>query len=175
MLHVAILRRVRAGQEAEFERIIGEFFREAAAVPGVEGAYLLRPASDKAPREYGVLRSFASEAEMEAFYASPLYQRLNDALRPVVEGEPQRRPLHGLEAFFRGNNPPPPRWKMALLTWIGVTPLVYGAGMLVQAAVGSCPRFVVVMITTLPVVAALAWVVMPALTSIFKGWLGGKR
>jgi antibiotic biosynthesis monooxygenase (ABM) superfamily enzyme len=170
MIHVAILRKVRPGQEAEFERIVGEFFREAATVPGVEGAYLMRPAGDKVPREYGVLRSFASEAEMEAFYASPLYQRLNDALRPVVEGEPQRRPLHGLEAFFRGNNPPP-RWKMFLLTWLGVTPLVYGFGMLVQAAVGSWPRFVVVALTTLPVVATLAWVVMPALTSVFRRWL----
>src|SRR6266850_1318080 len=110
MLHVAILRKVREGREADFEAMTERFFRDAEAVPGTTGAYLLRPASNANPREYGIVRSFDSEDDMRAFYDSPRFRRFEEELRPLMESEPRRTTLHGMEAFFpRGA---PPRWKM---------------------------------------------------------------
>jgi hypothetical protein len=43
LVHVAILRKVRKGREAEFEAKLTAFFEEAARQPGVCGAYLIRP------------------------------------------------------------------------------------------------------------------------------------
>jgi quinol monooxygenase YgiN len=91
MIHAAILRRVREGREAEFEAIIARFFREAKSDPATTGAYLLRPASDANPREYGILRSFPSEADMNAFYDSPRFRKLEEDLAPLMEGEARRR------------------------------------------------------------------------------------
>ncbi|MGE5524600.1 MAG: antibiotic biosynthesis monooxygenase [Rhodospirillaceae bacterium] len=171
MFHVAILRKVRAGQEAEFEARIAQFFRKAAEQPGVCGAYLIRPITGTSSREYGILRSFKSEEDMRRFYGSPVYHEWAAAVRPLVEGEPQRRELHGLEAFFRAPGPPPPAWKMALVTWIGVNPAVYIFAHAVPAVFGELPMLASLLLVNAFVVASLTWFFMPILTRLFSRWL----
>jgi antibiotic biosynthesis monooxygenase (ABM) superfamily enzyme len=169
VLHVATMRRAREGREAELEAMLERFIREAEGDPLSTGAYLLRPSSDADPREFGIVRSFRDEKDMRAFYDSPRFHRWDEEIRPLTEGEAIRKPLHGMEAFFpRGA---PPRWKMALLTWIGVTPLVYAFGKLVPMLTGPLPEPVGLMIVTASVVATLAWVIMPFLTRTLAGWL----
>lgn len=171
MVHVAIMRIVRPGREREFEALIGKFFEEAARQPGVCGAYLIRPIAGSQTREYGILRSFRNQEDKERFYASDLYRRWNEAVAPLVEGGPERRELHGLEAFFHGHALPPPRWKMALLTWIGVSPAVYIFSNAIPAVVGDLTPLAMLLIVNAFVVASLAWGFMPLLTKIFKAWL----
>ena len=171
MVHVAIMRVVRAGHEREFEALIQKFFEEAARQPGVCGAYLIRPIIGSHSREYGILRSFHGNEERTRFYASDLYRRWNEAVAPHVEGGPQRRELHGLEAFFHGASTPPPRWKMALLTWIGVTPAVYIFSNAVPAVFGHMPMLVSLLVVNAFVVASLAWFFMPLLSKVFRSWL----
>jgi antibiotic biosynthesis monooxygenase (ABM) superfamily enzyme len=172
MVHVAIMRSVRPGREREFERLVQQFFEEAAKQPGVCGAYLIRPFAGVQSREYGILRSFASDEDRERFYTSKLYVDWNEAVAPLVEGPPQRKELHGLEAFFRGGDAaaPPPRWKMAILTWVGVNPAVYVFSNGIPALV-DLPMLPGLLLVNAFVVGSLAWVLMPALTKIFAGWL----
>lgn len=176
MTHVAILRRVRAGCEAEFERALDDFFREALAEGATSGAQLIRPLPGATDRVYGVLRSFPGEHERDAFYASALFQRWNERVRPLVEeGAADRREFHGLEAFFRATAPAggPPAWKLAVTTWVGVTlvtslviptlgPVLggWGLGFLVSNA-----------LLNVVIVATLTWVVMPILTRWVARWL----
>jgi len=171
LVHVAILRTVRQGREGEFEAKITAFFGETARQPGLCGAYLIRPVSGSNSREYGILRTFQSEADMERFYDSEMYGRWQEDIRPLVEGEPQRRQLHGLEALFRGSNAPPPRWKMALLTWVGVNVAVYLVNTALAAMFGQLPMLAGFLIGNALVVASLTWIFMPALTRIFRTWL----
>jgi antibiotic biosynthesis monooxygenase (ABM) superfamily enzyme len=163
------VRKVRPGREAEFEAMLERFIQDAERDPLTSGAYLLRPATGGDPHEYGILRSFANEEDMRAFYDSPRFRRWDEEVRPLTEGESKRQALHGMEAFFpRGA---PRRWKMALLTWIGVTPLVYAFGKLVPMVTGPLPAPVGLMIVTACVVATLAWIIMPFLTRTLAGWL----
>ncbi|MDB5902567.1 MAG: hypothetical protein JWM26_1445 [Betaproteobacteria bacterium] len=171
MVHVAIMRVVRPGREREFEALIQKFFEEAARQPGVCGAYLIRPIVGSLSREYGILRSFHSEEDRDRFYGSDVYRDWNDAVAPLVEGGPQRRELHGLEAFFHGNAPPPPRWKMAVLTWVGVNPAVFIFSNAVPAIVGELPMLAGLLLVNAFVVASLTWGFMPALTKLFSRWL----
>jgi antibiotic biosynthesis monooxygenase (ABM) superfamily enzyme len=90
----------------------------------------------------------------------------------MVVGEPVRRRLHGLEAFFRDTrHAPPPRWKMAVVTWMGVFPSVLLWSSLLPNALGGLPHLAVVAIVNVFVVVTLAWGVMPLLTRMFAGWL----
>jgi antibiotic biosynthesis monooxygenase (ABM) superfamily enzyme len=90
----------------------------------------------------------------------------------MVVGEPQRRRLHGLEAFFRDTkHGPPPRWKMAIVTWMGVFPSVLLWSSLLPNLLSGLPHLLVVAIVNVFVVATLAWGVMPLLTRFFAGWL----
>jgi antibiotic biosynthesis monooxygenase (ABM) superfamily enzyme len=173
MVHVAILRMVRPGRERDFERLVQEFFNEAAQQPGVCGAYLIRPFAGVQSREYGILRSFASTEDRDRFYASDLYRKWNEAVAPFVEGPPRRQELHGMEAFFQeGGSSAPPRWKMAILTWIGVNPAVYVFSNAIPALT-DLPMLLNLLVVNAFVVASLAWLLMPALTKIFAGWLHG--
>jgi len=170
-VHVAILRTVRAGRERDFEEKVAGFFGAAARQPGVCGAYLIRPVAGSNSREYGILRTFENESDMRGFYASDAYSRWQDEIRPLVEGEPQRRELHGLEAFFRAGASPPPQWKMALITWLGVNPAVYICSHAVPAVFGHLPALAGLLVVNAFVVTLLTWAFMPVLIRIFRPWL----
>jgi len=124
MIHVAITRRVRPGKEAQFETALYRFFRDA--LDASTSAALIRPGPDSEANEYGILRTFPDERAKASFYASAVYQRWLDEVTPLVEGEVDKRELHGLEAFVRGKDSHgPPAWRMALVTWLGVNPAVW--------------------------------------------------
>src|SRR5688500_913822 len=119
-IHIAITRRVRPGCEVEFQQALREFFQSSFGQNGVLGASMLTPPPGSDSREFGILRTFVSEAERDAFYASPIFMAWDERARTLTEGEPVYRELHGLEAWFRSPQRPPPRWKMAIATFIGV-------------------------------------------------------
>src|SRR6516164_7950186 len=102
-IHVAITRRIKPGCEQEFQTALKEFFARSLAESGVHGAAMLVPPPGSSSGDYGIIRSFASAAERDAFYASPLYLDWKKRVSPLSEGEPEMRDLHSLEAFFRTN------------------------------------------------------------------------
>lgn len=170
-VRVAILRKVRGGCEVEFESQIAKFFGKASREPGVSASYLIRPVPGSDTREYGILRSFKSEEDMRRFYDSDLYREWQSMVQPLVEGEPYRRQIHGLEAFFRAGGDPPLAWKMAVVTWIGVNPAVYISSWAVAGVFGKIPGLVELLVVNLLVVASLTWFFMPILTKLFRRWL----
>ena len=170
-VHIAIVREVVPGREAEFEDAIRAFLQESLSEPGTERVHLLVPAAGSEKREYGILRSFRDEAAMKAFYASERFARWQERIAPLVVGEPVRRRLHGLEGFFRGPASPP-RWKMALLTWLGVFAAVFTWSRTLGSFVHSrVPPALATAIDTAVVVTVLAWGLMPLLTRVFHKWL----
>ena len=171
-IHRAITRVAREGREAEFEEAIKRFVARSLEHNGTTGAHLLLPTAGSRPREYGILRSFHSERDMQDFYDSALFAEWQREVPHLVEGDPEYRDLHGLEAFFRaGGKHTPPRWKMAIVTWLGVFPIVLLWSQLLAPILISLPQVLVTACVTLAAVATLTWVVMPRLTQLFSTWL----
>jgi uncharacterized protein len=171
-IHVAITRHVLPGREAEFEAALREFFQASFAHDSVMGANMITPPPGSSSREYGILRTFANEAERNAFYSSPMFLAWEEKARKMTEGEAEYRPLHGLEAFFHSSShPPPPRWKMALATLAGVYPTSLLLGFFVAPQLHNLPRAVVSLIIASCMVALLTWVVMPVVTKLLHRWL----
>lgn len=169
-VHIAIIRRVKPGMERAFERALREFARESLSEPGTTGVHLVGPVSDSG--EYGILRSFENEAACRAFYESELFRRWEERAAEFVIGGWTRRRLHGLEAFFRqGGHAPPPRWKMAIVTWLGVFPTVLLWSSLLKTVLGGLPSLGVAAIVNALVVVTLTWGVMPLLTRLLANWL----
>jgi uncharacterized protein len=172
-IHIAITLRVRKTHVAEFERALADFARQSLTEPGARGVYCLHPPPGSASTDYGIMRSFASASERDAFYDSPLFKGWLTLIEPMVEGKSTRWQLSGLEAWFRdGREPTPPRWKMALLTW----PAVWFSSTLVRAIVApalgpNVPQFVAAGFITAGVVVILTWVVMPFLARAARPWL----
>lgn len=171
-LHFAVTRRVRPGYEAEFEANLLDFARSSMRVEGMAGVHILRPAPDSPTREYGILRSFESQSFADAFYESELFSNWQKAIADFVEGEPHRRQLSGLEAFFRsGKGVMPPRWKMAIVTFLGVLPSVLLWSNIIPPLLAGTHWLLTAAAVNVAVVCTLTWGVMPLLTKWFHSWL----
>lgn len=175
-IHIAITRRVLPGREDEFRAALKEFFQASFAHGGVLGATMLVPPPGSDSREFGILRTFASEHERDAFYASPIFKAWEERCRPLTESDSwTHRPLHGLEAWFRGDGAPrPPRLKMAVVTLLGVYPTSLVLGLVLAPFVAGLPRLVAGLITAAAMVLCLTWLVMPFLTKLLHPWLQAK-
>lgn len=171
-IHVAITRRVRPGCEAKFQNALRDFFQASFDHGGVLGATMIVPPPGSDSREFGILRTFADARERDAFYASPLFKSWEAQCAPLTETDSWTyRPLHGLEAWFRSPHLPPPRWKMATATFLGVFPVAMFLNVALGPWIKDWPFVLRNAVFNAAVVAVLSWVVMPVVTRLLRGWL----
>lgn len=171
-IHVAITRRVKPGREAEFQQALREFFQTSFAHGGVLGATMLVPPPGSGSREFGILRTFTDEEERDDFYASPIFKAWEAKCAPLTESSAWTyRELQGLEAWFRSPGGPPPRWKMAVATLLGVYPTALVVSSTVGDAVHGWPLAARSLLIAAAMVALLTWVVMPLVTRMLHSWL----
>ncbi len=172
-IHMAITRNVRPGCEAEFQQALREFFQTSYAHGAVLGATMLVPSPGSDSREFGILRTFTNEKEKDEFYASEIFKAWEERCKPLTDGGWSHRQLHGLEAWFRSPGAPP-RWKMAMLTLLGVYPVSLLIGILLSPQLRRLPLALNLLIVSALIVACLTWLVMPRLTRWFKPWLSSQ-
>lgn len=170
-IHVAITRRIKPGHEAEYEEALREFLKASFAQAGVHGANMLVPPPGSSSREFGILRTFVSAEERDAFYQSPTFKAWDERVKPLTEGNPVHRQLTGLEAWFRDPKGPPPKWKMAVATYLGVVPVVMGLALTLGPLIRSWNFVLNNLVFNACVVALLTWVVMPLVTRALRRWL----
>jgi antibiotic biosynthesis monooxygenase (ABM) superfamily enzyme len=137
----------------------------------VLGANLLTPPPGSDSREFGILRTFANETERDAFYESPMFKTWEQRASTLTEGDPEYRELHGLEAWFRSPHHPPPRWKMAMVTLLGVYPVSLLIGIGLSSTLKKLPLALNLLVASAIIVSMLTWVVMPLVTRLLHGWL----
>lgn len=162
-------RRARPGQRPAFETWARRLLATATRAPGaLRGSSVLAQGDD-----HVLLLCFSSRAALEG------WQGCAEVVALLAEGEtvgegPVGAPnvQTGLETWFTVPGVPaagpPPRWKMALVTWLALMPLVWTTGHVVPSGL-PWPATLAVS-TAIPVVL-LTWVVMPALARLLRGWL----
>lgn len=170
---VLISRNVKLGCEADFERVTSTLMQVVAGFPGYLGAQLVHPGEDPEVDDamYHIVLAFDQQSHLDAWYDSPERKLGLAAAAPYIEGELKSKPLSGLGLWFRTSQPSPPRWKIAVVTWLGICPTVYVLFLLTGHLMGSwwlLPRTAVL---TLAVVVLMTWVVAPQLTKLFRPWL----
>lgn len=170
-IHVAITRNVKPGAETEFHEGLREFFQASFSQEGILGASMITPPPGAETREYGILRTFASAKERDAFYASPIFKAWDARARTLTEGEAVYRDLHGLEAWFRSPSGPPPRWKMAAATLLGVYPTSLLLGETVSSWIHTWPLLLRSFCFAVLMVVLLTWIVMPLVIRALHRWL----
>jgi len=100
-----------------------------------------------------------------------MFKTWEQKIAPLVEGEWMHRPLCGLEAWFRSPGSPPPRWKMATVTLLGVYPVSLLIGFFVGPHLRELSLPLYLFIASALMVSCLTWIVMPQLARWFKPWL----
>lgn len=171
-VHIVVTRKVRAGCEAEFQAALREFFQASFGHYGVLGASMLVPPPGSGSAEFGILRTFASARDREAFYESPLFQAWEEKVAPLTEDGWTYRHLNGMEAWFRSPQRPPARWKMALLTLAAVWPVSLAVRAILWPVLGpALPAWLFAGATAAGIVLVLTWGAMPLLVKAARHWL----
>ena len=133
---------------------------------------MMVPPPGSSSSEFGILRTFASARERDAFYDSSMFKTWAAKVAPLTEEDWTYRELSGMEAWFRSPQQPPARWKMALLTWLAVWPATVLVRTLLQPLLGPVlPSVLFAGAVAAGVVAILTWVAMPLVVKAARSWL----
>jgi len=169
-----VTRRVKPGHEAAYEQVLAGIGGAAAAFPGYLGEEVFRPAGG-AGGEYQIVYRFDSGAHLRAWLESPERAAWLARAGPHTAGPLRAQYLTGLESWFtlpaQPGAPPPPPYKMAVLTWAAIFPLITLVVAAAAPLIGPWPLLPRLAVTTAVTVPAMTWLVMPRLTRLSRRWL----
>ncbi len=172
---VLALRTVRPGFEEKFEGALHDFISRSLQTEGQLGVSVMRPVQGSGSREYGILRRFSDSESRDRFYESPIFKQWELTVASLTEGEPKHQHLSGLETWFvlPGQRAviPPPRWKMAVVTVVGVWPASMLVPWLLNPLLGKLPTPLQALLVAAGIVILLTWAIMPFLVRILNPWL----
>jgi len=167
-------RRVKPGREREFEEWVSGILAEANNAPGYLGSEVLRPAGSE-DGEYLIVFRFDHASNLHAWENSEERRRWLDKSRPLLREEEKVDVLTGLEAWFtlpsRPAEPPPPRHKMAIVTWLAVVPVVFILFSVFGQWLTLLPALLRTLVFSAVTVTLMTYVIMPRMTRLFSFWL----
>lgn len=164
---------VRPGRESGYEEWLQGISSTARQFEGHYGVTILRPPPGS-KSEYVIILRFDNYSNLCQWMRSPQRQKWIERAKPLIEKSKKVQVLTGLEAFVSLPNtvsPPPPKYKTAFVTWIGVFLTVSILGHFLEPYLAFLPELLRQAIMTAIVVILLAYVVMPQLTRLFYQWL----
>jgi uncharacterized protein len=171
---VVISRRVKPKCEAEFEEFLAGVINACGQFPGYLGSSIFRPANADDP-EYRVVFKFDRLSNLRHWEASEERQKFFILAEKLTEQAPEIQILTGLETWFtlpgKASIVPPLRYKMALVTWITVFPLITVISMVFQSQLSPLPTILRVMVVTGIAVPMMTYILMPKMTQLFAKWL----
>jgi uncharacterized protein len=169
-----VTRRVKPGHEAFYEQFLEGIIAAASRFPGHLGVEVFRPES-AAIGEYRTVYRFDTGEHLRAWLDSDEHAAWHERAEPHVIGPAHTSFVTGLESWFtlpdRPGTPPPPPYKMALLTWITIFPLISGIVLATGPLLEGLPVVLRLGIITAMTVPLMTWVVMPRVTRLLRGWL----
>jgi uncharacterized protein len=165
---VTAARVVRPHRRQAFEEWAADVLRVAGEFPGNLGGTLLKPGPGSS--EYHLVYRFRDDAALAAWERSPQRRDALARMQEMVDGERVSR-VSGLDSFFTRPARPGPRWRATVLTVLGVFVITLGFQLLVTPHVSSWPLPARLLLSASVVVLLLGYVVMPALTRVFRRWL----
>ena len=168
-------RRVKPGREQEFEEWVTGIFAAANKAPGYLGSEVLRPGDDPEDDEYRIVFRFDRASNLRTWQDSEERHRWLREARPLLREEEKVRVLTGLETWFtlpsRAGEPAPPRYKMAVVTWLAVFPVVAIIFSVFGRWLELLPTLVRTLVFTAVMVTLMTYVIMPRMTRLFSFWL----
>jgi antibiotic biosynthesis monooxygenase (ABM) superfamily enzyme len=169
-----VTRRVRPGHEIFYEQFLQGIIAAASRFPGHLGVEVFRPQS-ASTGEYRIVYRFDTAEHLRAWLDSDEHAAWLERAEPHAIGPTRTSFVTGLESWFtlpaQPRAAPPPPYKMALLTWITIFPLITLIVVITGPRLQGLPLVVRLGITTALTVPLMTWVVMPRVTRLLRRWL----
>ncbi len=171
---VSVFRRVKPGCVRAFEEFLSGIINASMTFQGHLGTNVFRT-SDPTHPEYLIVFKFDRRSNLRRWEESECRRQWLTRIESLTVGSPAIEVLTGLETWFtispRKPIVPPPRYKMATLTWIAIFPLVNIINLLLGSTLNSLPSLLRSLIMTVILVPLMTYVVMPRMTRLFTWWL----
>jgi uncharacterized protein len=169
-----VTRRVKPGHEPFYEQFLEGIISAASRFPGQLGVEVFRPPRATAG-EYRIVYRFHTAEHLRAWLDSDERAAWLERAEPHVIGPMRTRFVTGLESWFTlpdqpGIAPPPP-YKMALVTWITIFPLITAIVAITGPLLEELHLVLRLGITTAVTVPLMTWFVMPRVTRLLRRWL----
>lgn len=168
---MTVERRIAPGREEDFERWSDELTAAGSTFPGFLGAGMLRPVRLGDP--WHVIFRFDSAEHLRAWEQSPKRLELLEQGEELIHSTRMHK-VSGLETWFAlpgRTAPPPPKWKMFLVTLAGIYVLNLLLSLAYGWAIAGWPLPLRILLTAVPIIALMTWVVMPRATRLLRNWL----
>jgi antibiotic biosynthesis monooxygenase (ABM) superfamily enzyme len=170
---VVVSRTVFPGHERDYDEWVRRLAAAARESPGNTGVTMLIPESGKSGLHHVVMH-FADEKSMLIWETSYTRQKLSHEADAFSRSS--RQEATGLETWFSIPEYPeletPPRWKMAIVTFIGVYLLSVIIIPIEEIFFKGANFYLLNILTVFLLVAILTWAVMPWFSRyIFRRWL----
>ncbi len=169
-----VTRRITPGREDEYTDGLREVAQVARGFDGHQGVTILGPHGGP-PTEFTAIFTFDSAANLERWMTSEERRQWLERVRELTVDDEDVESLTGLEPWFtlpnRVVNRPPARWKMSLLTFLGVYPMLLVLGAVLKPAVGDWPLALRLGASLVVGIPLMTWFIMPGLSRLFFSWL----
>lgn len=171
---VVIRHRVKPGKEVEFEDWLRGITRAAIPFVGYLGYNVVRPAGPLHP-EYVVFFRFDTFTNLEKWEESAERGEWLERLAPLTFQASTWEHHTGLEVWFtpQVGRVQPPRWKMFVVTWLAVFPLISLMQVTLVPLLIELPLLLRMFVTSALFVCLMTYAVMPLMTRLFARWLYG--
>lgn len=170
---VAITRHVKSGCEAVFEETVRGVILAASTFPGYAGGEVLYPTTKRGA--WQLILRFDTPIHLQEWEASPICQGWIARADALTIGGPKVLRVNGLEAWFAlpegPNTPPPPKWKTAIVSAIGIYPVISLMPMLLSPMTNGLPTWFATLVNIAIMMPLMTWVIMPQVTRLFRSWL----
>ena len=171
---VTISQRVKPGCEAAFEEVILAIAAAAKTFKGHLGVNIFRP-SDLSFPEYWIIFKFDRISNLRRWEKSEVRRKWLNRAAKLTLGSPETQIITGLEMWFtlptQKRTTAPPRYKMALITWLAIFPPIVLINALFGALLNQLPSIVRSLVLTIVLVLFMTYVLMPRMTRLFARWL----
>ena len=165
---------VKQGRELRYEAWFHGIAADARKFKGHLGVSTIRPQHHAHP-EYVVILKFDCYNNLKTWLESDVRREWIERLQPLIEKPEDIQTLTGLETWFtlpnKSMKAPPRRYKMALVTWLGVFVTISILNRLLVPLLSGLPALLTSLMITGLTVILLTYLVMPRLTQLFRKWL----
>jgi len=164
---VVVTWHVRPGHEQEFDAWFREVSVAALKFPGHLGLNVVH--HDARESEYVIVFRFDTDEHLKAWMNSDVRREYLKKAEQFREEQPKYHVERGLEYWFETDDAKAPaRWKMAIVTVLGVWPVSILVSSALAPLIGGLPPLLQALVVSVGIVSLLTWVVMPLLVKLFS-------
>lgn len=169
---VVVDRKVLPGKVDEFKKYIEQIIGASSQFPGYLGTDVINPEGNS---RYIIVFRFSTKNELDNWTSSEERQFWVKKIDEVIEKPTKLISLTGMETWFflskDSNFIPPPKYKMAIVTYLAISPTLMCFDLLFGQYFSSLPKYLVFFVTSPFIVVLMTYAVMPLMTKLFRKFL----